>query len=328
VETDMEILAADIGGTNSRFSKVTINGLSALTMSEPVIFPTWSEDIGSFDGLLAQYSANRPGDWPDIEEFDGLAIAIAGAVSGMKATLPNIPWDIDLGGSGRAREAFLLNDFVAQAHGFMDPDVFDRMHLVRPGGAGGPGSIAIVGAGTGLGHAALRPEEGRRIVITSEAGHMSFSFHGEREQQIAAAMQARTGKPWLSGDDVVTGSGAARLHEALTGHTVSPAEALKEQAVESETCRYFSRFYARACRNYCLAMYPVETLVISGGIAAKNPHLVESGSFRDEFNDGRSYRHILERIPVYLNRDEHIGIKGAAIHAWLKLTNMGPVNRP
>ena len=29
---------------------------------------------------------------------------------------------------------------------------------------------------------------------------------------------------------------------------------------------------------------------------------------------------LLERIPVYLNRDETIGIKGAAIHAWLRLT--------
>ena len=59
----------------------------------------------------------------------------------------------------------------------------------------------------------------------------------------------------------------------------------------------------------------------SGGVAAKNPHLVESRSFRDEFDDGRAYRHILERIPVYLNRDEHIGIKGAAIHAWLQLSD-------
>lgn len=132
-------------------------------------------------------------------------------------------------------------------------------------------------------------------------------------------MLARTGKNWLSGDDVVSGSGAARLHEALTGHTVSPAEALRKDELESDTCRYFSRFYARVCRNFCLTMYPVESLVISGGVAAKNPHLLESDSFRNEFDDGRSYRHILERIPIYLNQDEYIGIKGAAIHAWQQL---------
>jgi glucokinase len=318
----MKILAADIGGTNSRFAPVEINELSTLNMSAPSVFPSWSDDIESFDQLLDHYSANRPEGSPDVEEFDALSIAIAGAVSGKRATLPNLPWDIDLTVSRRVQNTFLLNDFYAQAHGFLDSNVYDRMDLVRAGSAQGPGNIAIVGAGTGLGHAALKPVEGQHIVITSEAGHMSFAFNSEKERAIEAAMRARTGKNWLSGDDVVSGSGAARLHEALTGQTVSPAEALKKQDSESETCRYFSRFYARVCRNYCLAMYPVQTLVISGGVAAKNPHLVESASFREEFDDGRSYRHILERIPVYLNRDEQIGIKGAAIHAWLQL------NRP
>lgn len=309
----MKILAADIGGTNSRFARVDVNSLDDLGMSEPVIFPTWSDSIASFDGLLDHYSANRPQGTPDVDEFDALAIAIAGAVSGQKATLPNISWDIDLTVSRPVKNAYLLNDFFAQAHGFMVADVFDRLDLVRPGSAG-PGSIAIVGAGTGLGHAALKPEKGERIVVASEAGHTTFAFHGRKEREIEDAMLARTGMNWLSGDDVVSGSGAARLHEALTGEAVSPAIALKD--VNSETCQYYSRFYARVCRNYCLTMYPIEALIISGGVAAKNPHLVVSDAFLDEFNDGRSYRHILERIPVYLNRDETLGIKGAAIHAW------------
>ena len=315
----MKILAADIGGTNSRFAQVEISGLSDITMSEPVIFPTWSESIESFDQLLDHYSANRPAGSPDVEDFDALAIAIAGAVTGNRATLPNIPWDIDLTVSRRVKNTYLLNDFSAQASGFMDPNVFDRMLLVRPGAALGAGNIAIVGAGTGLGHATLKPQAGRRIVITSEAGHTTLAFAGKDERAIEDAVLARTGKNWLSVEDIVSGSGASRLHEALTGATVSPAEALRERDPESRTCRHFSRFYARACRNYCLSMHPVETLIVSGGVAAKNPHLLSSPSFIDEFNDGRSYRHILERIPIYLNRDEHIGLKGAAIHAWLEL---------
>ena len=317
----MKILAADIGGPNSRFAQVEINGLSDITMSEPLIFPTWSDAVESFDQLLDLYSENRPKGSPDINEFEALSVAIAGAVSGDRATLPNIPWDIDLSVSRRVKNTYLLNDFFAQAHGFMDPNGFDRMHLVRPGAALSPGNIAIVGAGTGLGHAALKPIQGRRIVIGSEAGHATFSFHGEEERGIERAMLARTGKSWMSGDDVVSGSGASRLHEALTGKSVSPKEALSLGDGESKSCRYFSRFYARVCRNYCLNMYPVETLIISGGVAAKNPHLVESDSFTEEFNDGRSYRHILERIPIYLNRDELIGIRGAAIHAWLRLSD-------
>ena len=315
----MKILAADIGGTNARFARVEIEGLSALEMSKPVVFPTWSDEIESFDHLLEHYSANRPPGTPDVDGFDALSIAIAGAVSGQRATLPNISWDIDLGVSSAVRKGFLLNDFSAQAHGFMDPQVFDRLHCVRGGPGGGPGSIAIVGAGTGLGHAALKGHGGHRIVLTSEAGHATFAFHGPRERAIEDKLLARTGRRWLSSENVVSGSGAALLHEALTGKAVPPAEALRQNLPETETCRYFARFYARVCRNYCLAMFPVEALIISGGVAAKNPHLLESPSFLDEFDDGNAFRPLLERIPVYLNRDETIGIKGAAIHAWLQL---------
>ena len=315
----LRILAADIGGTNARFAEVEIDGLSQVRVSEPVVFPTWSESIDSFDALLGHFSATRPEGCADIEDFDALAIAIAGAVSGKRATLPNIPWDIDLSVSRPAPNIYLLNDFFAQAHAYLDPLVFDELRLVRPGAGMGPGSIVVVGAGTGLGHAALKAVKGRRVVIGSESGHCNFAFHGQEEREIEASMLARRGKNWLSGDDVVTGSGATLLHEALTGEAVSPAEALARQPQESPTCAWFARFYARACRNYCLAMYPVEALIVSGGIAAKNPHLIESPAFTAEFNDGRSYRHLLERVPIYLNEDQALGIRGAAIHAWLEL---------
>jgi glucokinase len=317
----MKILAADIGGTNSRFAEVEISSLSDVSMSEPVVFPTWSESIDSFDQLLEHYAATRPPGCMAIEEYDALAIAIAGAVHGQRGTLPNISWDIDLAVSKPMKNAFLLNDFFAQAHAYLDPDVFERVRLVRPGPGTGRGSSVIIGAGTGLGHASLKPIKSERVVLGSESGHTTFSFHGDDEREIEAAMLARKGTAWLSGDDVVSGSGAALIHASLTGESISPAEALGGNRKDSLTCEYYSRFYGRVCRNYCLAMFPVEALIITGGIAAKNPHLIESDAFVNEFNDGRSYRHLLERIPIYLNRDQALGIKGAAIHAWLQLTD-------
>lgn len=312
------ILATDIGGTNARFAEATIGSLGNISMSEPVVFPTWSDSVDSFESLLGHYVRSRPGGGHALEHFDALAVAVAGAVSGRRASLPNIPWDIDLTKSQPLPEVYLLNDFYAQAHGYLEPDIFDRLYAVRPGKASGPGSIAIVGAGTGLGHAALKPEGERRVVIASEAGHVSFSFHGLEEQKIEAFLLARCGKPYLSGDDVISGSGLALLHEFITGQAVSPAEALAEQE-ESLTRSFYARFYARACRNYCLTMHPVEALVVSGGIAAKNPQVIESAAFFEEFDNGRSYRHLLERIPIYLNRDETLGLRGAAVHAWLQV---------
>jgi len=315
----MRILAADIGGTHSRFAAADIQSLSDITMGKPFIFPTWLETNGSLDDMLEYFQQNAPADIADLDQYQTIGLGVAGAVNGGKATLPNIPWDIDLESVSRIDSVFLLNDFYAQAHAFMDMKFLDSLRLVRPGSGFGPGSIAIVGAGTGLGHAALKTFVGGQMVIGSESGHGTFSFHGSEERDIEDFFIARSGNKWISNDEVVSGSGAALLHEYFTGKSVSPAEALTETGDNFSTRSFFSRFYARACRNYCLAVHPVERLLISGGVAARNPHLLECAEFSNEFNDAEHYRHLFEHIPIYLNIDQGVGLRGAAIHAWLQL---------
>lgn len=322
----MRILAADIGGTNARFAAVEISGLSQRSMGRPLVIPTAVDGAGSFRQLLERFRAEAPAGMAEIEAYDGVALGVAGAVYEERASLPNIPWDIDLNDYRPAENTWLLNDFYAQAHAFLDPQVIAGLQTIRgePGADSnvgqGPGTTAIVGAGTGLGHAALICADGRRVVLGSEAGHETFAFHGAREKEIESFMLSATGQDWLSADDVVSGSGAALIHQCLTGEAASPAAALAEHADNPETRELFARFYARACRNFCLAMFPVSALVISGGVAIKNPQLLKSPAFIDEFNDALYYRPLLERVPIYLNRDEGLGIEGAAIYAWRRLS--------
>jgi len=315
----MKILAADIGGTNSRFAAVEMTSPSNIMMSELFIFPTALKSIRSLGDLLGHFRENAPLELADLDQYQAITLGVAGAVNQGKATLPNIGWDIDLASFKHSKPIFLLNDFYAQAHAFLDKDMLNSLHTVRQGSCPGSGSIAVVGAGTGLGHAALIPFAGGRLVFGSESGHGTFAFHGQQERDIESFFLARKGHTWISSDDVVCGSGAALIHECLTGRKVSPAEALADPDGHSLSCKLFSRFYARACRNYCLAILPVERLVITGGIAAKNQHLLECQEFSDEFNDASHYRHLFEKIPIYLNTDQGLGIKGAAIHAWLQL---------
>jgi glucokinase len=317
----MKILAADIGGTNSRFACVEIDGLSSVSMGEPFVFPTGLDSIGSLHDLLDHFQHNAPSMIADLGQYHAVALGVAGAVDRGKATLPNIPWDINLASADSIPNIFLLNDFIAQAYACLDENLPDQLEPVRPGPGFGPGSIAIIGAGTGLGHAALKSFAGQRVVIGSESGHVTFAFHGQAEQEIERFFLSWAGKKWISNDDVVSGSGAALLHEFLSGEPANPAEALSAAPGNTQTCDMFSRFYARACRNYCLALHPVEKLILTGGIAAKNPHLVRSQAFSQEFNDARHYHHLLESIPICLNTDQSLGIKGAAIHAWSKLSD-------
>lgn len=317
----MRILAADIGGTHGRFAEVEISGLSSRSMGEPVIISTSAEGAGSFREFMERFRSEAPAGMRDLDGFDAIALAVAGAVRQRRASLPNIPWDIDLDSYTPAENTCLLNDFYAQAHAFLDPEVSAGLQTIRRSGAGadagqGPGATAIVGAGTGLGHAALIDAGGQRVVLGSEAGHATFAFHGAREKEVESFLLAATGRDWLSADDVVSGSGAARLHECLSGQVVTPAAALAKREDNLATQELFARFYARACRNFCLAMFPVAALVITGGVAIKNPHLLQLPAFLDEFHDARHYRPLLEKIPVYLNRNEALGIEGAAIYAW------------
>jgi len=315
----MKILAADVGGTNARFAAVEIEDLASISMGEAFIFPTDSEQVNSLNDLLAYFAQNAPEEIAELASYDRIAIGVAGAVVGATATLPNISWDIDLKSVDPTLKLYLLNDFHAQATAFLDPDLVGRLLLVRPGPGFGPGSVAIIGAGTGLGHATALPFQGRFILVPSEAGHATFCFQGNREKEIERFFIDRKKKNWISNDDVVSGSGAALLHECLSGEVVSPAQALSRFSSSAETWQLFARFYARVCRNYCLTMHPVERLIISGGVAAKNPHLLECDEFTSEFNDAVHYRHLMESIPIYLNRDQGIGIKGAAIHAFLQM---------
>jgi glucokinase len=320
----MRILSADIGGTNTRFAVVSIESLSAISMGELFSFPTAQPGIRSFDDLLNHYRSNSPDSMADPEEYDALALAVAGAVDGRTASLTNIGWNIDPGQSMPLDKVFLSNDFFAQAHAFLQPSAFESLEEIRPCAARGEGSIAIVGAGTGLGHCLLHPSTDPAkvdTVIASESGHGGFPFSGDREIEIMRFMISKTGRPYLNNDDVVSGGGASLVHEYFSGKTVEPGIALAASDEASATVAMFARFYARACRNYCLATFPTKALIVSGGIAAKNPHILHSPAFIQEFDNARDYSPLLERVPIYLNDDQEAGIRGAAIHAFLQLSD-------
>ncbi len=313
----MRILAADIGGTHSRFA---VAHMSANTLDLGPVFSmeTRQPDVRSFAQFWDAFCAMAPKELSETYSFDAVSLALAGSVDGRSAVLPNIDWDIGEENIPSIHNLFLLNDFVAQGYVLTSAGALEGTEVIRHGPDDQTGCIAMVGAGTGLGHCALYPQvNGELLVAGSEAGHATFAFQGEREKDIERRWLKDTGKRWLSNDDVVSGPGAARLHACLGGEPVTPARALADAS--GQTANLFSRFYARACRNYCLSVFPVRCLVLSGGVAIRNPHLVRSPEFHKSFDNGGDYSHKLSRIPIRLNSDPHAGIRGAAIYAAQRL---------
>lgn len=313
------ILAADIGGTSSRFASFTSHGEGVLRHEASQWLATKESD--SFGELLRRLGETSFPLPP--EEADMAVIAVAGPVEGgCRSAPPNISWDIDLDReetASLAGKAVLINDFFAQAFAPVSP-VGKAAERILEGEAEAEGTIAVVGAGTGLGHAALVPDgRGAFLAVASENGHAAFPLVAAGEREYLAFHASRTGDPYPRGDTVLSGRGMALLHAFLTGEELTPEEITPRLSASSETVAWFSRFYGRACRDYALAVLGTGGVYIAGGLAARTPELVRHSAFAREFRSSPTMEKLLAKIPVFLIHDQESGLWGAARYGLQKL---------
>lgn len=315
----MNILAVDIGGTNSRFGHFRASDAGELFYVKGFWLKTHS--ASSLDDLMG--SALARDEVAVKAGWDAIVLAVPGAVEdGTYAKLANVPWSVDVSGlKARAPKTrtFLINDFVAQA--FACPIVKHlETRTIQQGTAEDGANMAVIGAGTGLGHCALAlTGRGTFVPLPSEAGHAAFPFFGEVETAYRDYLFEKTGAEYPYGDIVVSGPGLAYLHSFLTGRHLTPAEVVGEIGPASQTTELFARFYARAARNYTLTVVALGGVYIAGGVAMKNPFLVDNDHFRKEFRDSRHYGQLLGSVPVTLLLSEDSGLWGAAHYAILSL---------
>ncbi len=319
------ILAADIGGTNSRFAhfmmdekgKLALKGTSWLKTKE------FSSFVALIDGLRGTDFSLKP------EGADIAVIAVAGPVErqGAYSSPPYIDWDIDISkssGETGIDRAVLINDFVAQAWAALSP-VGESAIKILDGQADPEGRIAVIGAGTGLGMASLVPDgAGGYSACPSEGGHSVFPFITPRECEFGELVKKDTGHEYPTGNTVVSGGGLSRIHEFLTGERLGPEDVTKRLVGDSETLRWAARLYGRACRDYALAVLATGGLYIAGGVAARTPAIVEHAEFEAEFRWSPKMAAVLAKIPVYLITDQDSGLWGAAFYGLKKLRETLP----
>ncbi len=306
----------DIGGTNSRFADCYYQSNIDFNIEHIFSINTNQSDIKSFHDLLKSFDSNKPDSFLTSSEYDLISIAIAGPVVGKKAFPPNITWDIDLDDHPALAKTVLLNDFVAQATAFTIPHELEKLDVIREVNKTYSGATAVIGAGTGLGHSILVPvvtQINRYQIIASEAGHACFTFSKD-EKELESFILDKINQKLVINDVVVSGYGLSLIHEFLTNQTLSPEEVFVDTNNKT-TLNLFSRLYARACRNYCLSSSITDKLIITGGIAAKHPEVVNNEQFIDEFEDSSTHRQILQNISIYLNKLENIGLLGACYFA-------------
>ncbi len=312
-----DILAADIGGTNSRFAHFQIDQSGSLVLMDVKWLPT--KKANSFPQLLEQL---RLSDAPFLaEEADIAVIAVAGPVEhGTYSAPPYISWDIDLTSAKSKkilRQAYLINDFVAQA--YASASVVGKSARVILAGKCeadvADGTIGVIGAGTALGMAVLVsiPEYGF-LALPSEGGHAYFPFISRRELAFQEFYQQKSGQKHITGNLVVSGRGLTHIHWFLTGEELEPQEVAARFTPESETLAWAAKFYGRVCRDFALEVLALGGLYIAGGVAARNPELLTHANFRNEFLDSPTMGHLLAQIPVFLIDNQDSGLWGAAFY--------------
>ena len=120
-------------------------------------------------------------------------------------------------------------------------------------------------------------------------------------------------RPYLTPDLVVSAKGLERIHQFLSGEKRSASEIAALHP--PETIAMYATFFARICRQYCLAVMPTGGLFITGGVAIKNPRFVDHPAFLSEFVSNSVLRGYLDSIEIKLFTRLDTGLWGAAYYA-------------
>ena len=307
----MVILAADLGGTQSRLMLAQCRGDGWQPLRQVTLPSRNYAGIGELleDFLLA---GEQPG---------SACLAAAGPLDADRLQLTNLPWQLD---AVAIRRQFgiarlqLVNDFCAQSHAL--PLLQADQLCTLQAGTAHPGAVrALIGAGTGLGMALLAESDGQALSLPSQGGHADFAPRDPQQLELLRYLLPLHGR--VSLELLLSGAGLARLHAFLGGrpadaplqpdaHAISlAAEAGDDLAIRA--LQLFARLYAAAAGNLALTGLARGGVYLSGGIAPKMLPFLQAPEVLAEFHRAAPMDGLLRAIPLHVVLDEHLGLHGA-----------------
>jgi glucokinase len=298
-------LVGDVGGTKVLLAYVDADGQIVGQRRFA------SADFSDFATLLGAFRG------PQAPRIDGGCLAVAGPVAddGRTAKITNLPWTIDTArleasfGLGRLH---LINDFAGVALGVttLGPD---QLVTVQAGEPVADGLKLVLGAGTGMGVAALLGDR----ILPSEGGHVGFAPADETQARVWHALAAVHGR--VTAERVISGAGLVALHQILTGE-VETAErigvrALAGEATALQSVEVFFSCYGAFAGDMALAFMACGGVYLAGGVTQKLLPLLPASGFIAAFNAKAEHADLACRMPVHAVLDAAVGLKGAAAAA-------------
>ena len=319
----MRVLAGDIGGTNARLA------IAEVAAGAPRIVKEQRYPSGGSPGLAPIIRTFL--DWAG-EKVERACFGIAGPVVDGECRTPNLPWTVSaraLAGDIGIPGTSIINDFVAAAHGVGCLAPADLVTL-QPGKPAAHGTIALIGAGTGLGQGYLVWDGGRYRVHPSEGGHADFAANDEEAWTLRMSLLDEWGR--VSWERVLSGSGLAHVYRHLAAggfaperpdvqremHDDDPAAVVTRHALAGDdpisvnALDAFVAAYGAQAGNLALTVLATGGVYLGGGIAPRITRKLGDGSFLNAFRNKGRLAELMGRIPVHVIVSPDVGLLGAA----------------
>lgn len=160
--------------------------------------------------------------------------------------------------------------------------------------------------------------------MSGEGGHVAFGPLDDEQMALWRHLQPSLGR--ITAEHLVSGSGIVRLYGfccATSGTPVGDDVAIEGAAAVARRANSGERDAQRALRLFCaifgavagdhaLACLATGGVFVAGGIAARLAGRLADGTFAAAFAAKGAHGALAARMPVWLVRDELLGLRGAA----------------
>lgn len=313
--TGTTVLAADIGGTHTRLGLAAAGaGHLRWLLREKHL----NADHSGFDSLLAQFASRAPA------APEAACLAVAGPTDGEHARFTNLDWRITATGVGARLggiPARLVNDFSAAARALptLQPD---ELAVLQDMPAIPDAPRLLLGAGTGLGAAALLPLGNDWRALPGEGGHAGLAPSDTRQVELWQHLHARYGH--VSWERVLSGAGLVNLYRFLAGADAPGEPPAPPQLVAAandgsdpvarHAAEWFAALYGAFAGNLALTLAPRGGVFIGGGLAPRLQPFLQR-HFIPSFRATGRFSEWMAQFPVAVVLADDLGMRGAAMTA-------------
>jgi glucokinase len=317
------VLAGDVGGTNARLALVELEGRGARIV------------------LQRRYpSRDYPGLAPIVRRFgedagrlpDRACLGVACPVAGDECTAPNLPWTVNartLAAEIGIPRTTIVNDFAALGYGLGLLGPADLVTL-QEGRPTSEGTIALIGAGTGLGQGFLIWQGDHYRVLPSEGGHTDFAPSGELQTGLLGDLRRQFGR--VSWERLLSGAGMASIYGYLAASAAAPEQAAVRSEMEQgdpaaviarhglartddlsvRALEVFCQIFGAQAGNLALTVVATGGVYLAGGIAPRIAERLGAGPFLRAFRDKGRLSELLSWVPVHVIMNPAVALLGAA----------------